>query len=202
MTRDLTNFWQRFQSGIEVAVGGSLPEKRLGVRDGFVRYFHEGLKASVPISVTPQPQDESLTPLPVTDEDILSLAQSRARDLELLHGDRYGFYVGNEAGLLLFEAGNQSRYLVRSWTVVRVVGEEAWGSSGSVQLPESVIRGLDAGDLPLTVPGTRRSGGMFSSLTGGLETWRSTTALATVNAISTLMYGRLDSRPMRKHPRR
>ena len=200
MARDLTGFWQRFQSGIDVAVGGDLPDKLLGVRDGFLRYFRDGLEGSVPVAVVPQPQDEAHTPLPVSDTDILTLARRRAGELSRLHGDAFAFYVGSEAGLLLFEADGLRRYFVRSWTAVLGLGEEVWGSSGSVQLPERLLEGLDHKDLPFAVPGTRRRGGMVSSLTGGVETRRSATALATFNAVSTLMYGRLESHPHR-HPR-
>ena len=198
MAYDLTGFWQRFQSGIEVAVGGDLPDKLLGVRDGFLRYFHDGLEKPVPVSVVSRPQDEAHTPLPVSDADILTLARRRARELDRLYGDAFAFHIGSEAGLLTFEADGQTRYFVRSWTVVLAIGEETWGSSGSVQLPSRIIEGLGQEDLPFAVPGTRRSGGMVSSLTGGLETRRSSTALATFNALSTLMYGRLESHPHRR----
>ncbi len=201
MTSDVKDFWQRFQSGIEVAVGGDLPDKLLGVRDGFVRYFHHGLEKSVPVSVMPQPQDEARTPLPIADEDILALARRRAHDLQRAHGNTFAFYAGSEAGLLLFEGDGQSRYFVRNWTVVLGLDEEAWGSSGSVQLPQRLIQGLDREDLPFAVPGTRRSGGMVSSLTGAVETRRSATALATFHALSTLMYGRLESHPHRRRVR-
>lgn len=201
MTSDVKGFWQRFQSGIEVAVGGDLPDKLLGVRDGFVRYFHHGLERSVPVSVMPQPLDESRTPLPVTDADTLALARRRALELKRLHGDAFAFHVGTEAGLLLFESDGQERYFVRSWTVVLGLDEETWGSSGSVQLPQRLIQGLDREDLPFAVPGTRRSGGMVRSLTGSLETRRSATALATFHALSTLMYGRLESHPHRRRVR-
>ncbi len=198
MTSDVKGFWQRFQSGIKVGVGGDASDKLLGVREGFLRYFHHGLERSVPVSVLPQPLDEERTPLPVSDEETLTLARRRALELKRLHGDDFTFHVGTEAGLLLFEADGQTRYLVRSWTVALGLGEEAWGSSGSVQLPERLIKGLDREDLPFAVPGTRRSGGMVSSLTGALETRRSATALATFHAVSTLMYGRLESHPHRR----
>ena len=198
MANDLKGFWQRFQTGIEVAVGGDLPDKLLGVRDGFLRYFRDGLEKSVPVAVVPRPQDEAHTPLPVSDADILTLARQRARQLDRLYGEAFAFHVGSEAGLLAFEADGQTHYFVRSWTVILGIGEETWGSSGSVQLPDRLIDGLDQDDLPFAVPGTRRSGGMVSSLTGALETRRSTTALATFNALSTLMYGRLESHPHRR----
>ena len=199
MARDLKGFWQRFQSGIDVAVSGDLPDKLLGVRDGFLRYFRDGLEKSIPVSVLPQPLDEARIPLPVSDADILALARHRAFELNRLYGDAFAFLVGSEAGLLAFEADGQTRYFVRNWTVVLGLGEETWGSSGSVQLPERLIEGLGQEDLPFAVPGTRRSGGMVSSLTGALETRRSATALATFHAVSTLMYGRLESHPHRRH---
>ncbi len=201
MTGDVKDFWQRFQSGIDVAVGGDLPDKLLGVRDGFVRYFHHGLERSVPVSVMPQPLDESRTPLPVSDADILALARRRALELKRLYRDAFTFHVGTEAGLLRFESDGLARYFVRSWAVVLGLDEETWGSSGSVQLPQRLIQGLDHEDLPFAVPGTRRSGGMVSSLTGALETRRSATALATFHALSTLMYGRLESHPHRRRIR-
>lgn len=175
-----------------------MPDKLFGVRDGFLRYFQDGLARSVPVSVVPQRQEDAQTPLPLSDAGILSLARRRAHDLERQHGDSYAFHVGSEAGLLLFEADEQTRYFVRSWSVIVGLGEESWGSSGSVQLPERLIQGLDHDDLPFAVPGTRRSGGMVSSLTGALETRRSTTGLATFNALSSLMYGRLESHPQRQ----
>ena len=89
---------------------------------------------------------------------------------------------------------DEPRYFVRTWTVVRGLEDEAWGSSGSVQLPRHLIRGLDSEDLPFAIPGRRRSGGMVSSLTGGLETRRSATAQATLHAVASIMYGLIESR--------
>ena len=199
MAGDLKDFWSRFQTGVDVAVAGEAPDKLLGVRDAFVRYFREGLEKPLPVAVIPHRLDESKAPLPLSDADILALARSRARDLARRHGEVFAFYVGSEAGLLLFEAAGQRRYFVRTWTTVLGLGEEAWGSSGSVQLPERLIDGLDQSDLPFAIPGTRRSGGMVSSLTGGLDTRRRATEVATLNALATLLYGRLEARPRRRY---
>ena len=152
----------------------------------------------MPVSVTPWSVDEARTPLPISDNDILNLARDRALELKHERGDELAFCVGTEAGMLLFESAGEARYFVRSWTVVLALDEECWGSSGSVQLPQRLIQGLGRDDLPFVVPGTRRSGGMVSSLTGALETRRSATALATLHALSTLMYGRLESHPHRR----
>lgn len=151
--------------------------------------------------MVPQPQDESGIPLPLSDQDTLGLARQRARDLAEAQGDRYGFYVGTESGLLDLRVGDQLRYFVRSWTVVVGLGEEAWGSSGTVQLPNRLIEGLDGAEIPFAIPGRRRSGGMVSSLTGGKENRRSATALATFHAISSLMYGLIESRPHARQSR-
>ena len=70
-------------------MGGDLPDKLLGVREGFRRYFtsaregleRSGLDWSVSVSVIPQPQDEAATPLPLSDTTTLELARSRAREL-------------------------------------------------------------------------------------------------------------------------
>lgn len=187
-------------------MGGDLPDKLLGVREGFRRYFsnaregleRSGLDWSISVSVIPQPQDEAATPLPLSDAATLELARKRARELAEQGGDHYGFYVGSEAGLLDFEVDGQRRYFVRSWSVVIGLGEEAWGSSGSVQLPARLIDGLDGEEIPFAVPGRRRSGGMVSSLTGGAENRRSATALATFHALSSLLYGWIESRPRQR----
>ena len=82
MERDLRDFWQRFQTGIRVAVGSDLPDKLLGVRDGFVRYFHHGLHRPIPVSVLPQPDDETEALPPLSDTEVLELARRRATRLE------------------------------------------------------------------------------------------------------------------------
>ena len=181
-------------------VGGDVPDKLLGVRDGFRRYFNEGLETPVPVAVVAERLvTAESTLLPLTDEGILELARRRAQDLVEVHGERFGFCVGVEAGLLAFGGGETTggeqnvRYFVRSWAVVKGLEDEAWGSSGSLQLPRALIDGLDASELPFVVPGRRRSGGMVSSLSGGLETRRSATALATFHAVASLMYSYLES---------
>jgi non-canonical (house-cleaning) NTP pyrophosphatase len=197
MITDLKNFWQRLQTGVEVAVAGPSPDKLLGVRDGFLRYFHDGLDRAVSVAVVPQQIEEAAIGLPVSDEEVIGLARERAIALEKALADNYHFYVATEGGLHSLDVDGKHCYFVRNWTVVRGLLGEAWGSSGSIQVPERIIAGLDSDQIPLAVPGTRRSGGMISSLTGGLETRRKAVAISTLHAISTLFYGVLESRPIR-----
>ena len=197
MIADLKGFWQRLGSGVEVAVAGPAPDKLLGVRDGFLRYFHDGLERAVSVAVVPQAVEESASGLPVGDEEVVRLARSRALELESSFAGSYHFYVATEGGLHALEVDGRHCYFVRNWTVVRGLLGEAWGSSGSIQLPERIVAGLDSEQVPLAVPGTRRSGGMISSLTGGLETRRKAVAISTLHAISSLFYGVLESRPVR-----
>jgi non-canonical (house-cleaning) NTP pyrophosphatase len=197
MTNDLKDFWQRLQTGVEVAVAGQTPDKLLGVRDGFLRYFHDGLDRTVSVVVVPQPVDETPVGLLVTDEEVVRLAREKALALEERLGAAYHFYIATEAGIESFEVDGRQRYFVRNWTVVRSRLGEAWGSSGAIQLPDRLVSGLDSEQVPFAVPGTRRSGGITSSLTGGLETRRKGIALSTIHAISTLFYGVMESRPIR-----
>jgi non-canonical (house-cleaning) NTP pyrophosphatase len=197
MIADLKNFWQRLQSGVEVAVAGPAPDKLLGVRDGFLRYFHDGMDRAVSVAVVPQSIDESPVGLPVSDEEVIRLARERALSLEQSLGGNYHFYVATEGGIASLEVGGRHCYFVRNWTVVRGLLGEAWGSSGSIQLPDRIVEGLDGEQVPLAIPGTRRAGGIISSLTGGLETRRKAVALSTLHALSTLFYGVLESRPVR-----
>jgi non-canonical (house-cleaning) NTP pyrophosphatase len=195
MVRDIRDFWHRFQSGVDVAVASQLPDKLLGVRDGFLRYFQERYRRAGSIRVLPHPENEARAPLPLEDAEILNLARQRTLDLERAHPDEYSFYVGSESGLLTMRSGEATRQLVRTWTVVLGLGDEAWGASGSIELPRRLIQGLDHDTFPVAIPGTRRRGGMVSSLTGGLESRRTATGLSTFLALSTLTYGLHESRP-------
>jgi len=198
MVMDTKNFWQKLQSGVEVAVAGNNSETLLGVRDAFLRFFREGLDRIVPVVVVPQNvAGPPPTGLPVTDEETLQRARSCVVDLEEKLGDAYQFYIANEGGLHSLELDGKTCYFVRNWTVVRSPLGEAWGSSGSVQLPDRLIAGLDSAQIPFAIPGTRKSGGMTRSLTGGIETRRKAIATSTLHAISTLFYGVLEGRPSR-----
>lgn len=183
-------------------MAGTQGDKLLGVRDGFLRLFHDGLGRPVPVAIVPQEvAEEHSTPLPLTDTQSVELARRRAAELERRLGETYGFYLGVEAGLSSLEVAGETRHLVRCWTVLRGLGGETWGSSGGVQLPTALIDGLDGAELPFAMPGLRRSDGMVSSLTGGLETRRRAVALATFHALSTAMYGLVESRGPRPYRR-
>jgi non-canonical (house-cleaning) NTP pyrophosphatase len=195
MINDPKSFWQRLQSGVEVAVAGTSSDSLLGVRDAFIRFFHDGLDRTVSVAVVPQTVgDPPPMGLPFSDEETLHLAQQRVREMEKRLADTYHFYIATEGGLSSIELDGTIRYFVRNWTVVRGVLGEAWGSSGSVQIPERIVTGLDQAQIEFAVPGTRKSGGMLRSLTGGLETRRKAISQSTLLAISSLFYGILESR--------
>ena len=201
MVTDLRDFWQGFQSGVEVAVHGAEADRLLGVRDGFLRFFHDGLDRPVPVAVVPQPAPAGEEPhdgLAMSDEEAIERARCRAHKLlDRLRG-HYHFYVCSEGGLHTVDLAGAPRYFVRTWTAVVGGAGEAFGGSGSVELPQRLVAGLSGEQLSMAIPGTRRSGGMISSLTGGLETRRSATGVATLHALSTLFYGVLESRPIRR----
>jgi len=176
---------------------GPTPDKLLGVRDGFVRYFRDGLDRTVSVAVVPQAIEEPPLGLLISDEEVIRLTRRRALELEQALADTYHFYVASEAGLHSIEVDGKARYFVRYWTVVRSLIGESWGSSGSIQLPERLVHGLDSDQIPFAVPGTRKRGGMISSLTGHLENRRKAIGGSTLHAISTLFYGLIDSRPPR-----
>src|SRR5215210_3677079 len=198
MTTDIKNFWQRLQTGVEVAVAGTASENLLGVRDAVLRYFHDGLDRTVSVAVVPQTVSDSPIGLPFTDEETLRLARQRVAELEAKLGSTYHFYIASESGIHAIDVDSGSpRYFIRYWTVVRGTLGESWGSSGSVQIPDRIVAGLDHAQIPFAVPGTRRSGGIIRSLTGGLESRRKAINTATLHALSSLFYGVLESRPIR-----
>lgn len=174
-----------------MASGGFLPDKLLGIRDGFRRFFTDGLALSVSVSVTPRAQGDEQSTLPHSDQEILDLARAKALELKARESEHL-FIAASEAGLLTLDIGGRPCTFVRSWTVILGFDDEAWGSSGSVQLPNRLISGLDGAEIPSAIPGTRRGGGLVAELTGQLETRRSATALATFQALATLCYGFMD----------
>lgn len=194
----LEHFWQQLQTGVSVAVAGNHPAQLLGVRDGFLRYFHQGLGRSLSVAVVPQPLEPSAGGLPLGDDETLARARAALDSVEHRVGGAYHFLLACEGGLHTVELEGQARHFVRSWSVVRSAVGESWGGSGSLQLPERLLAGLDDAEIPFAVPGTRRAGGMLSSLTGGLESRRQATAQATCNALSSLLYGLLGHRSERR----
>ncbi len=192
-------FWNRLARGIDVAVAGGATEVLLGVREGFLRYFHDALGRRVAVGVVPQPDREDRAGLPLSDTETLEATRARAALLRDHLGGEYDFYVASSGGLHSVAIGDDERFFIRCWTVVLGRQGEAWGGSGSQQLPEELTQpgGEGRSARPLVVPGTRRRGGMLSSLTGRLENRRSAVALSTVHALSTLFYGMLERRDRR-----
>lgn len=131
----------------------------------------------------------------MTDEATLALARAQAVELRQRLGETYHFYVAVEGGLHPLEVDGRPRYFIRSWSVVASALGEAWGSSGAVELPDRFLSNEVTGEVGrVVVPGTRRQGGIISSVTAGLETRRTAVAQSTFHALSTLCYGVLQSR--------
>lgn len=188
-----TDLWSRLQGGLEVAAVAAGPEELFGVRQGFVRYFHHGLRRALPIAVVPHRGESRRTGLSASDGETLESIRRRARDLERELGDAYTFYVATAGGLHTVTAGGRDACFVRCWTVVCGPFGEAWGGSGSLQIPDLMLAGAGHPARDLGGVGTRRRGGLVSSLTARLEDRRSAVALATFHALSTLFYGRLEA---------
>lgn len=176
-----------------MAVAGNNSDTLLGIRDAFLRFFHDGLDKTVSVVVVPQNvEGPPPTGLPVSDEETLQRARACVTDMASRLGDAYQFYMANEGGIHSLEVDGRTCWFVRNWTVVRSPLGESWGSSGSVQLPDRLIEGLDSAQVPFAIPGTRKSGGMIRSLTGGIETRRKAIATSALHALSTLFYGILE----------
>lgn len=195
MAKDVREFWQRVHHGIELAVAGSQGVELLGVRDGFLRFFHDRLNLRMPIILVPQEGvEEAKSGLALSAAVTATQVEDQAAQLQDAVGEVYDFCVATAGGLHAVEVAGQHRYFVHSWAAVHSSLGKALGASGSVQLPDRLVTGLDNEQIPFAVPGTRRRGGMLHSLTGGLETRRSAVATATSNALCSLFYGVLESR--------
>jgi non-canonical (house-cleaning) NTP pyrophosphatase len=187
------------RAGIDVAVDSTDPEKLLGIRDGLVRFFEDGLHRPLPVRVASAGAGGDGSAIPLSDEEMIERAVARARALRSA-APAAAFAASSETGIHSVQVGERDLHFVRSWVVVCAADRddsEAVGGSGSLQLPARLIQGLEVGDLPFAVPGRRRRGGMTSSLTGGIETRRRSLALATLNAVATLYFGVVETRPAR-----
>jgi len=121
-------FWRRFQSGVAVAVASGMAETLLGVREGFLRFFHDGLDRAIPVAVVSHPENQvEHGGLPYGDRATLELTRSHAEALRGSLGDAYDFYVACEGGIHGVELGGESRFFIRSWTVILGPANEGWG---------------------------------------------------------------------------
>lgn len=168
------------------------------MRDGFLRYFHDGLERPVPVAVVAQDSVRSAVGLATSDEQAILRGRQRTHSLRERLGDVYHFYASSEVGLHTLEIDGQLHTFIRTWTVLAGSGGEAWGSSGSIEIPRQLVESMAGEDAGLAIPGTRKSGGLTSSLTGGLENRRSAAALATLHALATYLYGILEPKPIRE----
>jgi len=181
-------FWEKLPSGVELAVASAAADELLGVRDGCLRYFHHGLSMDLPVVVVPHPEDDARRGLHLSDEEAIGAAMRRADQLRRDLREQYHFYVGTEGGVHSLEIAGEIHWFVRAWTVVAWTTGEALGSSGSVEIPRRLMAGAADRPIAATVPGTRRRGGLIGSLTAGVETRRSAVAVATLHALSSLLY--------------
>ena len=95
--------------GVEVAVAGQASDKLLGVRDGFLRFFHDGLDRTVSVVVVPQPVEEEPVGLLVTDEVVVREARRKALEMEERLRGTYHFYIASEGGIEALDVDSQPR---------------------------------------------------------------------------------------------
>ena len=180
---------QEVLRGVEVAVGASRSDSLLGVREGFVRYFHRVLDRPVPVAVVPQEVEDVADGLASGDSEMIERCAERARELESRLGDAYHFYIGVEEGLEVVASESGPRHYVRTWSVVRGFGSQASGASGSFEVPGRMLEEGSVGPGRRRAPvGLRRGQGLVSALSGGLESRRSAVATAVFNAVSSLFF--------------
>lgn len=188
----ISSFYSRLLRGLEIAVTAAGPEELLGIRQGFVRYFRQGLRRDLPVAVVPHGEETGRLGLAATDDETLAELRRRALDLAGELGDAYGFHAATAGGLHTVTVDGIDACFVRCWTVIVTPVGEGWGGSGSLQIPDRMLTNAGVRGQAVGGVGTRRRGGLVSSLTARLETRQSAVALATFHALSSLFYGRLE----------
>ncbi len=159
------------------------------MREGFVRYFHKVLDRPVPVAVVPQEVEEVPHGLASSDDEMIERCADRARGLQGRLGGAYQFYLGVEEGLESVTFESRPRHFVRTWAVIRGMGSQTSGGSGSFEVPSQMLEeGLAEPDGRRTLAGLRRRRGLVSALSGDLESRRSAVATATFNAVASLFF--------------
>ncbi len=174
---------------MEVAVGSTRSEILLGVREGFIRYFHGALDRPVPVAVVPQEVADVPRGLASSDSEIIERCRERVRELEGRLGDAYQFYVAVEEGIETLDLGDSVRHYVRSWAVIQGLGSLSCGGSGSFEVPRQLFdESVARADSRRKLSGLRRHAGLVATLSGGLESRRSAAATAVFNAVAGLFF--------------
>ena len=186
--------------GVEVAVASDRSTVLLGVREGFVRYFYEVLGRPVPVAVVPQEVEELPHGLASSDGVMIERCATRARVLDSQLGEAYHFYLGVEEGLERVTLESEPKHFVRTWAVVRGLGSQTSGGSGSLEVPGQMLAdGLAEPDGRRSLAGLRRREGLVSALSGGLESRRSAVATAVFNAVASLFFQFYSGHPRSGH---
>jgi non-canonical (house-cleaning) NTP pyrophosphatase len=182
--------------GVEVAVASSRSEVLLAVRQGLVRYFHQGLARPVPVAVVPQDVPEPPYGLASSDSEMIERCLARAGELEERLAETYHFYVAVEEGLETLTVKDELRHYVRTWGVIRGLGRHACGASGSIEVPARLLEeGMAQAGERHASTGLRRHPGLVAALSSGLESRRSAAATAAFHAVAALFFDYYSGHP-------
>lgn len=109
----MADFWRALSLGIEVAVSSRDSDQHLGVRDGFRRFFHSGLRRDVSIVVKASLSQSAAAPLRSSEEQMVSVALRNALALREGGASAPLFAVGLEEGMVSLEVGSEWHGFVR-----------------------------------------------------------------------------------------
>lgn len=182
--------------GVEVAAASARSEILLAVREGFVRYFHQGLGRETAVAVVAHEASQPPLGVAASGAEMVERCQQRAAELEQRLDQDYQFYVAVDEGLETLSLESGGRHLVRTWAVVRGLGGTSCGGSGSFELPARLLsEGMTGADGRRKMAGMRRRRALVEALSGGLESRRSSAAEAVFNALAALFYDAYSGHP-------
>jgi len=183
-----------------VAIGSTRRPKIDAVRDALDELASRFRSAAqFEIVAVDAPSGVSHTPL--SRQETMAGARQRGEALARMARNRrelWKYFVGLEGGLdIVLEAGGR-RVFLENWAyVVDCAGREAFGRSGAVQLPESLVEQVvdsgvelgDAIDAYALGQGIRDAQGAWGILTRGIITRRDAVRVSVVSAFSALFAG-------------
>jgi inosine/xanthosine triphosphatase len=176
-----------------VAVGSLRKPKLEAVRQALGQ-ISEQFKALAPFEVVGVAVASGVGHTPVSREEMISGARQRAQNL--LHlarekNERWQYFVGLEGGLEIIALGGARRVFLENWAcVLDRCGQESYGQSGAIALPEPLVKRVVDQGVELSVAmdefagekGIRDAQGAWGVLTGNLITRQEAFRVSFINA--------------------
>ena len=153
------------------------------------------LSSDAPLEIKGYEVDSGVSHTPVSREELMQGARQRAEALRKMLDDmsaRADYFVGLEGGLHVVVENGERRVFLESWAYVSDGASGHFGCSGSLEIPEALVRVVVDGGVELSVAidrfagavGIRDGQGAWGVLTGNRISRQESFRLAVLTAFA------------------